>query len=373
MKKDMTMSGSTEPNANANTNSTKDQSGSHHPGTKGPKKLKVKVVERDSNTGVSKDITNTSLQGSTPRKTVGAQGATPIVNKVDSKYITVPAETLPSLGVFYPWDNFQIRKFNLMDIKKIGKANNIRNLGILVEALDSTVEGCSVSEFTVPDFWYLMYWHRINSYLSSPMIVNWDCMDDDHIRRTHLDPTDPEYLEPVTLSNAYTVTSSSIEDVKISNQEEIAKLLQETMDTYGVLLTAPRIGDLVESMAILERITDLENTVLQSVDLTRDRIDVNPTLIAKISSKVVEFKDEEWYNNLASMIEKPGYSLEQKREYLDELAAEGYGADLVLQFSKFEHLIDHGIKEVVTTKCAGCGVQTESNLSVDTFTFFPSL
>lgn len=343
----------------------------HHRGSKRPEKLKIRVTEVDSQTGSHREVSSQD-DGSTPRKQIaGVTGTKPIV-KIDSRYITIPAETLPSLGVFYQWNEFHVRKFNLMDIKKINKANNTRSLKVLLEVLDSTVEGPAVSDFTIADFWSLMYWHRINSYLSSPMIVEWSCVDPDHVHRTTLKKGDKDYLEPKTLNNSYTVNSSSIEDMKLSNQEEIAQIVSDTYEKFKIILTAPRIGDLVDSMIMIERITDLENTVLESVDIGTDKIDVNPKLVAKISTKVAEYQDEEWYNNLASMIEAPGMDIEAKREILDNLAAQGYGADLVLKFSEFEKLIDHGVKEIVTTKCAGCGVQTESNISVDTFTFFPT-
>jgi len=346
------------------------QNGPHHRGASAPKKVSVTVRETDAAAGTSIE-TYSSAKADTPHKSAGNVSSNSPATS-NSRYVTILAETLPSLGSFYDLETFSIRKFDLLDIKKIHRANATRNLRTLIEVINASVEGADVFTFTPGDFWMLMYWHRINSFMESPLDVTWDCDHPDHLKKIK-DGTLPKE----SVHNSYRVQGTDIQNHYLANHEEIAAMIHKSVADYKFALTSPRIADQMEGTEMLERITDIENTMLQEMNAEQaktGKIDITPTMVAKLADKTAEYKDEEWYNNLASMIDRgPGVTLEAKRAFLDGLAAEGHGNALTLMFREFEDLIDHGVTETVKVKCAGCGACTESSLSVEVFAFFPAV
>lgn len=80
---------------------------------------------------------------------------------------------LPSNFVPYLFKTISIRRFFPTDLSKIYKANIEGNFTHLVDALDATVDQ-DIRELTIPDFYFIMYWQRINSYLKSPFTVKWN-------------------------------------------------------------------------------------------------------------------------------------------------------------------------------------------------------
>jgi hypothetical protein len=79
---------------------------------------------------------------------------------------------LPSGFIPYEWKELQVRPFGVQDICNLDKAKEEDNFSILID----TIGGCmdqNVRELTIPDWRYLMYWLRLNSYPKSPYKITW--------------------------------------------------------------------------------------------------------------------------------------------------------------------------------------------------------
>lgn len=89
----------------------------------------------------------------------------------NAKYERVP---LLSGFVFYPWKDLQARKINVPDQIKISKAQKTQNITAFIDAMGATIDPeIDIRDFSVPDFYYFLYWHRFNSYTSTPFLVSW--------------------------------------------------------------------------------------------------------------------------------------------------------------------------------------------------------
>jgi hypothetical protein len=76
--------------------------------------------------------------------------------------------------VFYPFKEAFIRRFNLPDQMNITKARETQDMSLLIDTLSGTLSsGVDVRDFAMPDFRFLLYWHRWNSYTNVPFNVNW--------------------------------------------------------------------------------------------------------------------------------------------------------------------------------------------------------
>lgn len=82
--------------------------------------------------------------------------------------------TLLSGFIFYPFKDCQIRKINLPIHKKIMQAQKKRDLSLLIDAIGLTLsDGVDIRDLAMPDFYFILYWHRWNSYTTTPFNVTW--------------------------------------------------------------------------------------------------------------------------------------------------------------------------------------------------------
>lgn len=79
---------------------------------------------------------------------------------------------LPSSYLPYKVDALYIRRFEVLDIVRINKALKHRDITWLLDGLNATLDQ-DIRVLTPPDFRWVMFWHRLNSYLRSPYTVPW--------------------------------------------------------------------------------------------------------------------------------------------------------------------------------------------------------
>lgn len=89
----------------------------------------------------------------------------------DSNFVSV---MLPSKFIPYEFKELWVRPFNVDDIGAIAETQSASGLDFtkLVDTLNNAIS-CDVRDLTLPDFFYLLYWERLNSYLSSPFEIHW--------------------------------------------------------------------------------------------------------------------------------------------------------------------------------------------------------
>lgn len=79
---------------------------------------------------------------------------------------------LPSQFTPYNFTSITARKFKGKDIGKMYEAAANEQFGKIIATLGSTLTQ-DINNLTIYDFNYLMYWHRIKSYPTSPYKVQW--------------------------------------------------------------------------------------------------------------------------------------------------------------------------------------------------------
>ena len=95
--------------------------------------------------------------------------------KKDSNLVEVGE--LPSKYLPYKFDKINIRGFLLPEIRLIAKAHAQKDIYYVIKAVDSVIDQ-DVNILTIPDFYYLLYWLRIESYPKTPMYLPWTCDND---------------------------------------------------------------------------------------------------------------------------------------------------------------------------------------------------
>lgn len=248
----------------------------------------------------------------------------------DPAYIDL-TDSMPSKFMFYPFDTLSIRPFTWGELKKMYKAVVTKDFNTLAEAVNSTIDR-NVFELTVGDFWFVMYWLRMNSFKKAPFTVKWSCHDENHHLRVRMGE-----LETSTLSNDHVASMSNVK-VLFADPTPIADLVALAKEEHGIHLYPATVADMVGTAKMLDNVEDA---------------------------------GELWLSKYASNINRQyGNTLPDRMKYLEE---NDISPDFGSCVDEFIVVANHGIIETVTVNCKGCGAPAEITVSVDALSFFPSI
>lgn len=253
----------------------------------------------------------------------------PMLADTDSRYVSIG---VPSNFMFYEYDTMSIRPFTLEELKKISKSYIDQNLSHLVEAVNACIDR-SVYDMTIGDFWSLLYWERINSYKRYPYVVKGTCTDPAHLKDVKMKQLEAKTLE---LSDVLTSANLTVRDIPEARSLEIESFVEKFADSTSVFLYPTTVSDLLE-------------------------LAENPELASSISIKYATHLNRAYGKTLA---ERDAY-----------LASSPLSKDLdsLTDIEDFIALCDHGVNEVFSVKCTGCGKSTDIELSIDALSFFPGI
>ena len=306
-----------------------------------------------------------AVQVATPRSRL------PLVSQIGHRNVTAAYEDvwLPSEFVSYPWKDLQVRRFNIDEIRAVVRSRTSGNLRHLIRAVDGTLSR-PITDLTVGDFWYLMYWHRLNSYKKSPFTIQWVCDDDDHLKRVGGQDLaeGEEPLAPETLRNLLTVNKSNLKTQSI-DKEKYAELHARLLQEYGVHIVPQTLVDFVAA-------TDEDDELEHQRKLAREKRakaaeagDVDAFLNDDELSESEQDEDRGFIYRYAALLSPVhGESLQQRAEWLSQQPP-----DLLIDLEEVLEVADHGVEESWTVTCKECGASKTIQQSLDALTFLPSL
>lgn len=298
------------------------------------------------------DIT-TGFGGMAPseEKAVGVQAQPATEEKTsseaNSEFVDI-SHHLPSSFMFYQFDSLSIRRFKYLEMKKVASGVISGNVANIVEAISACLPtNGSAYDLTDGDFWFLMYWQRVNSYKKNPYTLEWDCSDIDHLSRVF--DEDDETTED-SLHNVSVLSTSENFQLDSIDQEQAAKInakIQYVLDTYGVNLWASTVRDTHEATRL------------------------------KLGDKKNEKDEAEVYSDDMSMIRYASHiSRAHGRRLVDRLRflnTMNPDPDFLCEVDEFINLINHGVHDTVTVRCKECNKSKEVPVSFDLLTFFPHI
>lgn len=256
------------------------------------------------------------------------------VSQVDEATIKNPSLLsldLPSNFLFYQFKELRVELIKGLHQAKFARAAETKNLQTLVEAVSSTIgtPGVTAFDLTVPDFYWLLYWHKLNSFTKAKFIVTTECENPKHIQR--------------------------VVDGQVSRDSLV---IQTGINRSSVVETR------LESMPELE-----------------DPVEMPPGIKIKpaVMRDVVEYMDHPLQENpefqllgqFATMIEaEDGTPL----SITDRVGiVEAMSADQIQMIRDYETATSqYGIDETMEVKCKECGASKIARLSIDAFSFLPS-
>lgn len=280
---------------------------------------------------------------------------------------------LPSKFLAYDFKRLHVRQMTRGEIKAIIRAKSAGSYRHLINAIGQTLD-VDPYVLTLGDFWYIMYWHRINSYKKSPFIVQWDCKEEKHVARTDLpkenDDGTPngQYLAKATLKNTLTIDRSNIKETAI-DQEKYLAIATHLYDTYGLQVTPQTMADFADMMEAEEE-EQLRQTAKQhKLGKTEPEDDDEIfKILLELQEDVADAEVRIFGYRYAMLLSRVhGATIQERDDFLDQFPPE-----VTDDLEEFLQAAEHGVNESFRVQCSGCGVSREVTSSLDTLSFLPA-
>lgn len=279
----------------------------------------------------------------------------------DAEYTSV---ALPSRFAFYGFKDLYVKPFAILHLGKLQRAHSEKTLLPIVEAMSSVIyttderyEGVPMAfELTLPDFFMVLYWLRLNSFTKSNYVHTTICQNEEHVSRVEDEQLLPQYAQQVQQGK---MTIEEFEAIK-------AKALDaETLKISEVIRrTDMKVNELMQ-------VPDPELYQLED-----DRLYLRPPTMRD----VIEMAEDPQMRNPATRHEFGLYSrlashFQHKQVYMTlaqrvEVIKQGTPDDYQM-LTEFEKALgDYGVEEKIRVQCKCCGATRNTKLTIAAHSFF---
>src|SRR5271168_2791326 len=248
---------------------------------------------------------------------------------------------LPSKFAFYRFKDLYVKPFKGKHLSKLSRAHAEGSLQQLVEVVSSVVStttpnvGPLAFELTLPDFFFVLYWLRQNSYTKSSFIHKTQCNDLQHIQRVKSGELQPDSLQIAQVISKGQLTVTELDQLP---DPEYFKF----PDEVPFYLTPATMRTAIETLE-------------------------SPKMHAK------DHEEFEYLAQLASFIQHKAFlegpngywNVEQRAASMEE--AEGDEVQLIKEYEKA--VAGYGVQEKITVTCKVCGASRVTKVSLDAHSF----
>lgn len=243
---------------------------------------------------------------------------------------------LPSKFAFYNFKDLYVKPFKGLHLAKLSRAHEESSILPILEAMSSVLSTtANISQaglafkLTLPDFYFVMYWLRINSFTKSIYTHTTQCQDPKHLLA----------VEKGALSKESLRISEQIHKTRldIKNLTEIPNPELYILENEDLYLTPC--------------------TMLETVELTEN---------AKASD--LEFQ---YLGELACYIQvkNKNLTLDERIELIKEMSFD----DLSTVKAYGLAISEYGVNESITVRCKECGVAKDTKLVLAAYNFLSSI
>lgn len=267
-------------------------------------------------------------------KTVEATLVSTPLNTAESNASYYPLE-LPSHFVFYPFKAVSATAIKGKHQAKFSSAAKRKDTRLTVEAITSLLgDHVSAADLTVPDFFYVMYWLRLNGASSAPMQIRAPCSHPDHVLAVAENRKSVASLYTVDIVNSTKLNQSELDANTVRSFLERSDV--QLLRAAGYNLTAPRMMDSIE----------LEEKWVDKPEY--DEVEFLAELAGSISA-----------------IDGMVMSLEDRIKVVGE-----FETPLLTVLKDWQEVVQsYGVEESVSLTCKECGANIETEISISASDF----
>jgi hypothetical protein len=248
---------------------------------------------------------------------------------------------LPSGYAFYDFKDLYIKPFKGRHMAKLSRAREEGSTLYTVEAVSavlSTPQGHTHLAFqlTVPDFYYVLYWLRLNSFTKTAFMHKTSCANEKHIEAV----AEGKLLKD-TLVIAEVINRASMQE---TNLKSIPNKEAFKLDLPGAWVKVCTMQDALE--------------------MTEDAEFISEEF--RYAAEIACYLDVSDVQNEDKTFRKA--TLRERIAYVDEMSP-----DDIQTVKSFEKAVtDYGIIETISVTCKHCGQKRTDAITLDAHSFFPS-
>lgn len=273
---------------------------------------------------------------------------------------------LPSRFAYYGFQDVYARPFVAKHLAKLQKAHRERSMLPIVEAVsavcfttDPRYQGDPIAfDLSLPDFFFVLYWLRLNSFTKSNYVHTAECDNPEHVERVSYS-INMEKLTQACLNGEITEEEFLDKQKKALPKEslQISQLVTSTDLKINELETIPdpAIYHFSETSRMFFRPPTMRD-VLEFAEAPQMRDPEQRTEYAFLAQ-------------LASHIQH----MDERMTLAQRIAiVENATPDQVELIKDFEREIrNYGVVEKIKVQCKECGATKESKISIAAHSFFP--
>ena len=249
---------------------------------------------------------------------------------IDDRYIRL--EELPSNFKPYPGRNYiMIRPFSVRELKLIARSIEHNNVDFITQAIDNCID-MDVYQLTIPDYFYLYYWFRIESYPNTPHYMEWVCDEE----------TKDEQWNVTGVCNHENTSQLKRSDIKLIHLDDLGFEL----DQLDPRLDFPRVK-------LLEDLTQANDDKKKYDKVGNDEGN--------------QFKIDDLILVDAAKWIKEGTTIWDKLKILESQP----NLDLYEIANKTNKALQFGVYEYTLVSCGRCGAKRRYRVLLDAPRFFP--
>jgi len=247
---------------------------------------------------------------------------------------------LPSRFEFYEdLDTCFVRPMTGLHQSKFNRAAQEKKDRHTVNAITHMI-GYDAGNLTIPDFFFLLYYIRLNSYTKTTLVHRGVCTNEEHHRDVQ------EKRKPATsLNSVHTINRTWLEDEQLSENylegfETSINEVSSILDTLGMKLDVPRM---------------------------KDTIDLNDDLLSD-PANADSLSELQFIGDRAAcvrFINDPNASLRSRIQAIENLPVDVH--DMLDEWRLRVSL--YGVKEVIRFKCPECGADVENPVLLSAHSF----
>lgn len=272
---------------------------------------------------------------------------------------------LPSHFAFYPFKDLYIVPFRNAHLAKLQRAHDENSIQQTIEVVSSVIyttdgdhEGLAF-DLTMPDFYFILYWLRFNSFTKSNYLHKTKCNNKEHVRRVRNGLNLHEYRTALQRGE---ITQEQFQEVASEilppDSLNIAQIVQKSQINNKELESIPD-----PTVFYFEDGSVLENMVFRPPTM-RDALEIMDSPLVQHPNTRSEFL---YLAQQASHIQLDGgfVPIEQRIQLVENATADE--AALINQYESM--LSEYGIEEKVNVTCKVCGASRDTKMSLDASSF----
>lgn len=277
----------------------------------------------------------------TPRP-IAADVTQPVIRNPQPGFVVPMADkdgtsvALPSRFAYYGFKDLYVVPFRNGHLAKLQRANTEGNLQPVVEVVSSVIYTSTPGyqnlafQLTMPDFFFVLYWLRLNSFTKASFTHKTKCTNPDHVQAVKDGKMAEDTLQIKRIVDKTTLITRELEEIP---DPEVFNFGPDS----DLVFNPPRMQDVLEF---------LDHPFMQDPN-TR----VEFSYLAQQASHVQSSKEY--------------LSLERRIDMV-----ENFDLDTVQLLKQFEKAMkSYGVEESIMVTCKGCGASRKSTISLDASAF----